>query len=627
MRRTPVAILLLVLPSLALSAQYALDVEAIVGFSGVFRAGTWTPVHVTIQNLGQDVRGDLSLEIERGDRFGPQRYSIVVSRPVELVSGSSKAFSFVVPLDTTVYPLTIRLTDGDEIAHEERYDLLGKSVPSQLALVLARRPNLDFLLPLYNNRDTRVLDVVYSLPNYLPTAWQGYEAIDIMVIHDARLQELSREQVDAIASWVASGGRLVVSGGAHFGPADAETLRPLGDLTTTGITTTTVEETGFLELGLPLDPEERRRQVVATTFSDYGTSMTVIPRGRGDIVVLPVDYANLVRIAPLSSVALWNALLSRRASDDAVSTEVRRRVFEVDVLSNQLGLPLYDFPSRLLVLGLALSYLVGLGALLFWLSRGGGALRTWLGAPAIAGITLAVSLAGHFALTVSLQPDEALALSVERAELVEEGGYALVTRDTALFSRGGDEYRVRYDGRPLLIPIQERDHWIVSDEGGTTQRLAIERWGHENNLAFQIVPLAVRFRLTPGASYAELTLHNESDRTLRSAVMLRNGFPEELGSLLPGETAEHVTGGPPSGEFQDIEWDRYVPADALVENRGRLLGDIARSQRFEGEDAPEIIVVAWTDRPLMPATVTPEFERTVDLHLLTIPIEMRRSEP
>ena len=458
MRRPAILVLLLTTSLFAIEAQYALDVNAVVGFGGVFRAGSWTPVHLTVQNLGDDVDGELHLEVARGSRMETDPATLRYSREVELISGGSKAFSFVVPIETTVYPLRIRIVSGDTTAHEQEQELLGRSVPAKLTLVLARRPNLDFLLPLYNNRDQRVLDIVYPLLAYLPDQWQGYEAVDTVVIHDARLQELTEPQVIAIRDWVASGGRLVVSGGSHFGPADAETLAPIGEFTTTGIAITTVEAAGFLEAGLPVGPDEREREVVATTFAGSGAALRRFELGSGDVVVLPVDYANLVRVAPLTSVALWNSLLSGTASQDGVPTELRRRVFESEILANQLSLPLYDFPSRLLVLGLAVSFLIGVGAILVWVARGDGRPRRLIGLSGIAALTAVVALVGHLSLTVSLQPVEALAISVERADLVAGGGYAVVTRDTALFSRQRADYTARYDGSPLLIPMEARDH-------------------------------------------------------------------------------------------------------------------------------------------------------------------------
>lgn len=599
-------------------AQYALDVDAVVGFSGVFRAGSWTPVHLTVQNLGDDVDGELHLEIVRGSHLENEPATLRYSREAELISGSSKAFSFVVPVETTVYPLRVRVTDGENTVHEQEQELLGKSVPAKLALVLARRPNLDFLMPLYNTRDRRVLDIVYPLPSYLPEEWQGYEAVDTIVVHDARLQELSERQVIAIRNWVAGGGRLVVSGGAHFGPADAETLAPIGDFTTTGITTTTIEAAGFLDAGLPVDPDERAREVVATTFAASGSALRRFDLGAGNVVVLPVDYANLVRVAPLTSVALWNSLLSGSPSQDGVPTELRRRVFESEILANQLSLPLYDFPSRLLVLGLAVSFLVGVAAILVWIARGENRLRRLTGIPGIVALAAVVAVVGHLSLTVALQPVEALALTVERADLVADSGYVAVTRETALFSRQRAEYAVRYDDAPLLIPMEGRDHRVLRGTDATTQRLEVGRWGYENNLAYQVVPFGLSSRIQEGADFAEIEIANESNQAIEGLVALVNGFPTALGDLTPGSVSEHVLDGSPEGDFTEIEWERFVPADALAANRARLLGDLARRQRVEGSDSPRVMVVGWTERPLLPVSVEPGFERTVDLHYIVV---------
>lgn len=606
-------------------AQYALDVNAVVGFGGVFRAGSWTPVHLTVQNLGDDVDGELHLEVARGSRMETDPATLRYSREVELISGGSKAFSFVVPIETTVYPLRIRIVSGDTTAHEQEQELLGRSVPAKLTLVLARRPNLDFLLPLYNNRDQRVLDIVYPLLAYLPDQWQGYEAVDTVVIHDARLQELTEPQVIAIRDWVASGGRLVVSGGSHFGPADAETLAPIGEFTTTGIAITTVEAAGFLEAGLPVGPDEREREVVATTFAGSGAALRRFELGSGDVVVLPVDYANLVRVAPLTSVALWNSLLSGTASQDGVPTELRRRVFESEILANQLSLPLYDFPSRLLVLGLAVSFLIGVGAILVWVARGDGRPRRLIGLSGIAALTAVVALVGHLSLTVSLQPVEALAISVERADLVAGGGYAVVTRDTALFSRQRADYTARYDGSPLLIPMEARDHRVVQEPGGTTQRMEVGRWGYKNNLAYQIVPLDLSSRIEQGGGYAEVEIANNSPQRIEGLVALVNGVPTPLGDLPPGSVSEHVLDRPREGDLTKIDWERYVPDDRLAANRARLIGDLARRQRVEGGGTPEIIVVGWTERPLLPVAVEPTFERVVDLHFVVIGVRGEES--
>jgi hypothetical protein len=595
-----------------------LDVQATVGFQGYYRAGSWTPVRVTVTNLGQPITGDLSVETERGERLGTGRYPVAYSRRIELAQSARKTYSFVVPLESAVYPITVSVTDGDRLAHTESFDLAGRSVPGRFVVVLARRPNLDFLLPLYNTPGERALDIVYPLPEHLPDQWQGYEAVDTVVAHDGRIGDMSRTQATALLEWVAAGGRLIVSGGAHFGAPQSHLLLPLGDFTATGAAPAKVGETGFTELGLPVPIRERDATVLATTFSRHGSAITRLPVGRGELVVLPVDYAELVRVAPLTSIGLWNALLEPRPPDARIATTLRRRVYETDLLANQLTLPIYRFPSRRMVAGFAGMYVAGAAGILIWLASGRTRLRRWLGGPAIALVIITTAAGGHAALTAGMQPVGALALTVEQAALTPGGGHAVVTRETALFSRQAASYEVGYAGLPVLVPMAQREHSVAIETDRLTQRLQVDRWGYQNNLALQVMPLAIHTSVRSGRDFVEVQVANDTDQRISHLVLLRNGFPEPMGNLDPGSMVEHLSTGPSGGSFQSIAWEDYVPADTLQINRARFVGDIARRQRFDGGTPADLIVVGWSERPLLPVSIEPAFRLTVDLHVVVI---------
>ena len=622
-RRLAVYVFLMIaIPSL--HAEYALEVNATIGFQGHFRPGSWTPVSVTVMNLGQPIFGTLSVRTDRGERLGSRRYTVQYTREIDLARSSTKAFTFVVPLESAAYPITITVTDGERIAHVEALDLSGRHVPGRLVLVLARRPNLDFLLPLYNSPAERTLDIVYPVPERLPDQWQGYDAVDAVVLHDARVRDLSEDQATALVEWVASGGRLVVSGGSHVGASLSRILAPLGDLTPQGTGLATIEAVGFRELGLPVPIGERDAVIEATVFPQYGSAVTRVPAGRGEVIVLPVDYAQLVRVAPLTSIALWNALLEPRPPETRIATTLRRRVYETDLLANQLTLPIYRFPSRLVVTAFAAMYLVGAGGALAWLASGRGGARRWLGGPMIAAVIIVSAAGGHAALTVGLQPVGALALTVEQAELTAAGGHAVVSRETALFSRQAASYEVRYAGSPVLVPMAQREHSVAFETGRFTQRLQVDRWGHQNNVALQVVPLAIDRTVRSGPGFVEVQLTNDTDLHISHLVLLRNGFPEAMGDLEAGATVEYLSTGPVRGSFQSIAWEDFVPADALRVNRARFVGDVARRQRFDGGTSPELIVVGWTERPLLPVSIDPPFRLTVDLHVLVVPIHPER---
>ncbi|MBU8913566.1 MAG: hypothetical protein KOO61_06035, partial [Spirochaetales bacterium] len=487
MRKFVVAFLLATVAAaggIAADDQFVVRVDTRIGFNGLFKPGRWTPITLTLQNLGPDIHGTLLVELTRRDRFGPNRHTNSYQRELDLASGAVKNFSVVLPLETAVYPLRVIITHENTTVVEQEVKLVGRSASNALVAVLSRRPSLDFLLPVFNDANGRSLDLVYPLVDYLPDQWHGYDGVDLLVVHDARIQALTPGQIRAIRNWVAAGGRMIISAGAHLGPADSAVLNQLTGLVVESVGVAAVGDLGFDEVGLPVLPNESEALTVVSQFGDSPSTISHSRLGRGEIVVLPFDYSQFVRVAPASSLGLWASLLPRFAVLDEPETyddqsivatpletesldvvgrrpglvpiTVSRRVFETDLLANQLDLPLYNFPNRLLVGGLAASFFIIAMAILVWTanrSTRGGAVMGVVALVVVAGLT---SLLSHLTLTVGQQPSETLALSLEIAELGPDDGYALVTKDILLFSRQRADYDLGFDGSPVIVPLEYR---------------------------------------------------------------------------------------------------------------------------------------------------------------------------
>ena len=620
--RTAIVTVLILVAATPLFSEYAIGVDTAIGIGGRFRADRWTPVRVTLENLGQDVSGEVEVSVVRGDRFGNSRTTVAYRRPLDLMSGATKAFNFVLPLATAAYPINVRVYDGDTMAHQETYELLGRALEDTFVVVLARRPNLDFLLPLYNTTTDQGLDIVYPLPDYLPEQWQGYDSVDLIVIHDARVQDLSSRQLEALRSWVAAGGRIVISGGAHFGAADSETLSLLGDLRTTGITTTTLADAGFASNAIPYDADETSAELVSTVFRTHGTEITYLPIGRGDVVLLPFDYAQLVRVAPMSSIGLWNTLIRNRPESSHLPTLARRRVFETEILSNQLGLPLYDFPSRFLVIGLMLSFGIAIGAVFIWMSRRREPRTLLFGLPVVLVAVVLTSLVAQVSLTNFQQPTEALALTVETIDLQAGSDRGLLTQDTILFSRQGATYEVQYAGNPLVIPLDNRDQIVMSDPDGTTLEINVERWRNQNGYAAQLVELPVIATTQYGGGYVNVSVENSASESVRNMVMLSNDAPLLLGTVAPNEIVEgSVHAYRPPSELAEVDWNELVPEGPYQGHTAQLLSDLARIQRRESaEGGAPAMLVGWLAQPLLGATIVPSFDRDIRMSVVVIRI-------
>ena len=640
-RVTRITALLLLLVGISTAAwtqdlQFAVRLDTRVGFAGAFKPGTWTPVSLTVQNLGPDVRGTLALELPRGDRFGPNRTDLSYQRPLDLVSGATKEFSFVLPLETAAYPVRVTIVHQNRLVVERTVELAGSSAPGALVVVLSRRPSLDFLLPVFNVPDERRLDLVYPLAEHLPDRWHGYDAVDLLVIHDARLEALTATQLTAIRNWVAAGGRMVVSTGAHFGPADAMALAPIMDLMPASLSVARAADLGFSSMGLPVVADEAEGQVVVTRFE--GRWKTGIHRlGRGEIVVLPFDYAQFVRVAPVTSLGLWsvlldagtaNALHSRAESltpsgkAGAVPTSSTRRVFEDDLLANQMDLPLYDFPGRLEVSMIVAGYVGVVALLVLTMIRRRNRTAVLLGPPLMLVVAGIAALAGFLGLNVRQQPAEALAFSLQIAELGPGDAYAVVAADVALFSRGRTDYTVGFSDDPVVVPLRHRSQTVSAAGLLTEVRLPVERWGHENTLAVSVVSMEITARVQRGVGYVNIEVHNDTSVEVDGLTVLADGFPRALGALPPGGIAEHVVMGTGVGNWDETDWLRYVPPGELAGHRARLLRDLARRQRFRNDQngPDEIVVVGWTDEQFIPTTVDPGFDRFIRLNAIVMRI-------
>jgi hypothetical protein len=641
---------LLAAGTLAASAQQAnvperspflVRTEALLGFGGAFKAGRWNPVSLTVQNLGPDIRGTLAVDVARGDRFGPNRLSTSHVRPLDLVSGATKEFQFVLPLETAVYPLSVTVTHNGREVWNGSVELAGSSVRGTFGVVVSRRTSLDFLLPAFNSPTRDALELVYPLPEYLPAEWQGYDAVDLLVLHDGRLSDLTPGQVKAMGNWVAAGGRLVISAGPHWSRADADALAPIVDLRSEATDVVQAGDTGFAEAGLPLIPGESGQPVVVSRFAQGGATIRSEQIGRGDVIILPFDFAQFVRVAPVSSLGLWAALTRTSLSEpdaapladddlgfspdaDAglIPISERRRVFEHDLLANQLDLPVYDFPRTALVAAVAAVYLLLIALLLFWMTRHRTDRPTRAGIPLLVILAAAMAVGSYWYLTVQRQPREALAFAMEIAEFGPADGHALVTRDIALFSRTRADYTLVVRGTPAAIPLQDRSLTVQSEAGSRQLVLPVDRWGYENALLMDIEDLSVSSRIQRGVGYVNIELQNEGENRLRNLVALRDGFPRRIGDLPPGETVEEVIMGSGAGKWEEIEWQGLVPADALSEHRARLLEDLARRQRFTIQDGitPDILVVGWRDAAYLEVEITPSFDRYIQLNAVVLRI-------
>ncbi|TVQ21473.1 MAG: hypothetical protein EA382_13625 [Spirochaetaceae bacterium] len=614
------------------SISSAVEIDAIVGTGGLVVPGTWVPVLVTARATASDVRGTITVLVERAGRTAER----AASRVVELPAGTTKSFRFAIPLVSTAEPVTVAVERDGRTLASTRVSVAGRGAADSVIVALSRQPALDALLaaassarsPSVRTPAVRPIPVAYPLLDTLPDVWYAYDGVTAVVIHDARIRSLETSQIEALRDWVAAGGRAIVSIGVESSPADLRALEPiLAPLRRTAQASAppavrpvvaTVADAGLEALGVGVPATEAGGPLVIVDVAGFGPRAARFALGLGSVTILPFDAINLARVAPVTSVDTWRVLLASGSTVSAPSV-TRRRLLETELIANQLGELGGAFAPRWLVATGLLLYAAVWVAGLSLIGAHRGASRRVIGATIV--IAATVTAVALISALVRLQPDTH-AVSVELAVADSAKRFAIVERDTAVFSRSASEYSVAYQGRPLVPTVGTAAPAVTDDEARRTVTLPLRRWGSDLSYALDVVPLNVIATISAAASSGRtVRVINESGMLLRDAVVVADGELHRLGDIAAGEQLERPIG---SGERVDSirDWTRFVAGSIDAAHRARLLGDIARAPGFHTRsDGP--IAIAWPQTPLLPVDLDSRFDDAVSIHVIVI----RLSDP
>ena len=188
-------------------ANQSIDISVSAGFQQRVQLDKWTPITITARNNGAAVTGHL--EIIAADSRDRIHYQTRYRQVLELAKGAQKRQQFTIFISRIAQPLRIRvITAAGEVA-SKNIDLRSLLSQQRFIVALAKDANLDYL----NDRKSRRTQVVYPLPGFLPTQWQGYDGVEAVIIHRSALDNLTPRQYSALTKWITSGGTLLLSGG------------------------------------------------------------------------------------------------------------------------------------------------------------------------------------------------------------------------------------------------------------------------------------------------------------------------------------------------------------------------------------------------------------------------------
>jgi hypothetical protein len=436
-------LLLLMAPSVA-AADLKIQARALL--DGHIRIGSWAAVTVTIRNDGPAVRGELRLS---DNRAGVSIYAA----EVELPTTSEKAFVLYGQPSLFVNELKVSLVSAGQSVASTTVKVTRHDATKSIIALVAERPErlLGDINAAAASGPTRP-DVISMAARDLPPRVEPWFGIDQLVWQDVDTAALSTDQLKALETWIAAGGRLVVVGGTTgstvFGGLSAGLL-PYHPTTTANATAADIRSL----LGSAVAPAGTYPALAGTlgrgtVLASSGGQVIAAQAsyGRGGTTLIGVDPGQSGFAGSAAARALWGRALAMPGSDPRSF----RSPDETSILSARNRLPSVELPRVDQLFGLLAGYIVLVGPLNYLVLRRLDRREwAWLTIPAL----VVVFAVGTYAFGRVLKGDDVIVnqLSVVRTASGTEQGLAQTY--VGVFSPTRQKFDISVGRAPLLSSI------------------------------------------------------------------------------------------------------------------------------------------------------------------------------
>ncbi|MEP7157816.1 MAG: hypothetical protein ABI797_00160 [Chloroflexota bacterium] len=324
---------------------------------GRFKPGSWAAFRVLLENNGPTVDGELRLTSSTGG-------SSTFGRVVQLPTGARQQHVLYGQMGPLAGRFTISLVRGDTTLASVRAQVEASSADTPDVFLVAERAQslvgpLDAAIDSVGSKPA----ILTISPEQLPPRAEAWSSADLIVWQDVESNRLDAERMDALLTWLAAGGNLVIAAGSTgvttLGafPDDLlpYQLQEVVDVPTTDLqeilgalplTATSVTAfTGTLERGKELI---RSGESVVAARADYG---------RGSVTLVGLDPSTSWLADSPAGIALWSRVLPSKLGSSEIGGASGDN-FIVNALNNLPAVQLPDF-SHLALLIAAYIFTIG----------------------------------------------------------------------------------------------------------------------------------------------------------------------------------------------------------------------------------------------------------------------------
>lgn len=642
------------------TAAPGLTMQVRAGFDGLGKVGGWVPVEIEIRNEGNDVRGEIQIQVQdtTTNRGTYTRPPTIYSVPAVLPRKSHKRLSMDIFLPSSALRTQARLVENGAILLEQDVQLSRVAAGDLICGVLSRSSNsLDFIPSLELPPPLRRARLAHLDISDIPSRPQLLGSLDCLILSNLSTVGMLDRQKEALWSWLNNGGLLIVAGGPSWQRTVSSLPSSILPVRLTGLTS--VSSLGSMADFLKFELNESGPWLVSQSTVVDGTTLleedgvpllVAARRGAGTIFYLALDPAGEPLRSWPGSITLWRYMLSHAAGGIGMSAAVaspfvswgrtpRNALMDISSLNP-------PSPVGLIVVLLIYLALVGPGSYLL-VHRFGRPTWTLVTVPVL---TIVAVVSGLLISSANRDADVVVnQVSLIRAGPTGELGHArsyvsVLARRPGYYDLVGDESALVSS---LFYPFPrdpnlESGGWGVKVlEGGSPALVDLHL--SAGSLGTATVDNAVRFagpletELTATQQAVTGTITNQLGLTLSDVSLILDFQVTRLGDIAPGETKEvsiplgralSAGYGPPTSFasllYPNTSKPRMIPTDgARRDVLDSLLGSGFNFSRLE---LSGLALLGWLDSSHLKLEARGGQASTIEgaLYVTSLPVKLPR---
>lgn len=626
-----------------LPAGLSMSVE--IGYDGYYKADRWVPVVVNVANDGAAIEGQLRVIVGAGSD------TLTYTAPISLATRSEKRVRLFIDLPNFARTESVTLLNeqGQAVASVESNRLVRLDDDSFLYGVVTSEPtSLDFLENVTGDRPEA--NVAFLSLDDLPEEAAAWNVLDVLIFTNVDTGRMSNAQLEALESWTALGGQLVVTGGSNWqatssGLADLLPVTITGDTSIADLPALRLQTgTEFRDAGPYLATTSNLRSGEALLLDGDIPLLTRRAHGRGNVYFLALDPNSAPLLDWTGNETFWATVADGTPRLPMWGEGSQSSYSSAQALN---ALPSLSLPSGIWLVLFLCTYIFVVGPLNYLvLRRMKRRELAWITIPAIVMFFCMIS----YLIGFGLRGNDTIVneMNIAFGHASESGNQQMRTRSLiGLYAPQRATYDVTLPGDLLIRPFDRNDGTmsgagtldaISRSESVELSRVRVDISGIETFVADSYQPMpnvSGRSILRFEGEDAELDvlIQNNSDITLENAGLLFGSTFISLGDIAPGASETHmrvlsassvssaaasVSGSPvfygPSSSPLGLHYDKILGTtdyydDPVVHGRYQLLESLVSNfgtANLGSVPRGVVTLVAWSDESYIDIDVVGE---------------------